>query len=166
MREAVSFVSHQLEDSRFITGSTTSDNELEKEEDDDSTDTTFYRYINPSAAKRVRRKDRPRSSPFLLRAVMHLVKGSSLIGILSVFYTYVAATFVSPLGRGLLRAIRPGAVGGRRRNDTGASISQVVIIALVVLGLVRSVRSVYRGVRWGTKQVLSRVEDLVLDVNS
>lgn len=126
VRETVSFVSQQLEGSRFITGSSKSEEDLKKDEEE-SLGTTFYRYVNPSS-KRARRKDAPQDAPLLLRAIMHFVKGSSLIGILSVFYTYVAATFVSPLGRGLFRALRPG--GGRRRQDTGASMSQIVIVAV------------------------------------
>lgn len=35
---------------------------------------------------------------------------------------------------------------------------------LVVVGIIKSVRQVYRGVKWLTKLVLSRVEDLVIEV--
>ncbi|GAA6031880.1 hypothetical protein JCM8097_003316 [Rhodosporidiobolus ruineniae] len=165
VREAVEFVNHQLEDSRWVAGTTSSkeSDDLVPEQDEDG-ELTIYHYANPSRAKRYHRVSaKPVLPPFLLRAVMHSVKGVSLIGVLSSFYAYAAATFMSPLGRTLFRAVRPA---GARRNNTanGASMSQLVVIVLVIFGIIRSVRTVYRGVKWGTKQVLSRVEDLVLDV--
>ncbi|GAA5925217.1 hypothetical protein JCM10213_008735 [Rhodosporidiobolus nylandii] len=165
VREAVSFVGHQLEESRWAAGR---EQAIQKAihggklvpEEGETAGGTGYRYVNPLPGGQIVAADEP---PLLLRALVHLTKGSALIGIMSVFYTYVAATFVSPLGRTLFRAIRPA--GTRRRHDS-ASISQVVIVLLVILGVVRSIRQTYRGVRWLTRRVLGRVEDLVLDVGA
>ena len=71
---------------------------------------------------------------------------------------------MTPIGRTLFRALRP-AGGGRRRGPTsGASISQLVIVTLIIVGIIKSIRQVYRGVKWLSKVVLSRVEDLVIEV--
>lgn len=70
---------------------------------------------------------------------------------------------MTPIGRTLFRALRPA--GGRRRGPTsGASISQLVIVTLIIVGIIKSIRQVYRGVKWLSKVVLSRVEDLVIEV--
>ncbi|GAA5898641.1 hypothetical protein JCM6882_000886 [Rhodosporidiobolus microsporus] len=172
VREAALFVGHQLEESKWVAGHLRKNDdatELVREEDDDGkADTSFYHYVNPAASKGSRKSkaaSAPSGAPFLVQATMHLAKGSALMGLLSVFYTYVAATFVSPLGRTLFRAIRPGGAQ-RGRNNAAGSTSQAIVILLVVVGIIRSIRQVYRLVKWVTKRALSRVEDLVLDVGS
>ncbi|GAA5969302.1 hypothetical protein JCM11641_007544 [Rhodosporidiobolus odoratus] len=172
VREAVTFVGHQLEESRWAAGREeairralhTDKLDHSAGAGDNRNGDTAYRYVKPTSGDKVRgtAQQAEFEAPLLFRTIMHFTKGSALIGILSVFYTYIAATFVSPLGRTLFRAIRP--VGTRRRNDNSTSMSQIVIVILVVLGIVRSIRQVYRGVQWLTKVVLSRVEDLVLEI--
>ncbi|BGP28616.1 hypothetical protein JCM10296v2_000352 [Rhodotorula toruloides] len=162
IREAVSFVEHRLEESRWTGGREHAMNHALKGFDG-SEGESIYRFINRRAARKAREK---RQEPSLLvRAVLHFTKGSALMGIMSVFYSYVAATFVSPLGRTLFRALRPA--GGRRRGaENAGSVSQLVIIVLVILGIIKSVRQVYRGVKWLTRKGLSRVEDLVIEVGA
>ncbi|GAA5952647.1 hypothetical protein JCM21900_006059 [Sporobolomyces salmonicolor] len=164
VREAVSFVGHQLEESRWSAARQLAMQAAAKGGSDDS-DTT-YSYVKLSkSGKRKSKKGAAEDASVFVKAVVHFTKGVSLIGLLSVFYTYVAATFVSPLGRTLFRAIRPA--GGRRRaGDNPASMSQVILIIVVVLGIVRAVRQVYRGVNWLCKVALSRIEDLVIEVNA
>ncbi|GAA5859571.1 hypothetical protein JCM8547_006146 [Rhodosporidiobolus lusitaniae] len=164
VREAVNFVGHQLEG---ISGLTAESDKLLAGDDEDDPESTAYRYSNPSTRSRSRKKAAPLDdAPFLLRAIMHFVKGSSLIGILSVFYTWVAASFISPLGRTIFRAVRPVGAGRRRGADNAANMSQIVIVALVVFGIIKSIRQTYMGVKWLTRKALSRVEDLVLDVGA
>ncbi|GAA6006456.1 hypothetical protein JCM10207_004940 [Rhodosporidiobolus poonsookiae] len=163
IRDAVSFVGHQLEESSWVNaGDIAQAQSVKAVETDEDEEPSAYRFVNPTAGKK--KKQPPAQPSLVVRAIMHFTKGSAMLGLLSVFYTYVAATFVSPLGRTLFRAIRP--VGNRRRNDNTTSMSQVVVLVLIVFGVIRSIRQVYRGVRWGAKQVLSRVEDLVLDVSA
>ncbi|GAA5906158.1 hypothetical protein JCM5296_000111 [Sporobolomyces johnsonii] len=164
VREAVSFVGHQLEESRWSAARQLAMQAVTKGDSDDS-DTT-YGYVKMSkGGKRKSKKGTADDASVFVKAAVHFTKGISLIGLLSVFYTYVAATFVSPLGRTLFRAIRPA--GGRRRaGDNPASMSQVILIIVVVLGIVRAVRQVYRGVNWLCKVALSRIEDLVIEVNA
>ncbi|GJN91456.1 hypothetical protein Rhopal_004479-T1 [Rhodotorula paludigena] len=167
IREAVHFVEHQLEESRWAAGRDYTLHKAVHDRADDGESSTSYRRVNTAAAERARQKtgQAPPKPSFVVRAIMHATKGSALLGIVSVFYTYIAATFVSPLGRTLFRALRPA--GGRRRAaDRAASMSQAVVIFLIVIGILRSIRTVYRGVRWLTKQVLSRIEDLVIEVNA
>ncbi|GAA5827077.1 hypothetical protein JCM11251_002233 [Rhodosporidiobolus azoricus] len=174
VREAALFVGHQLEESKWVAShlhkatKAEDDGLVAEEGGEDGEETSSYRYVNPTAGKRPRQLKAaapPPDAPFLVRATMHLAKGSALMGLVSVFYTYVAASFVSPLGRTIFRAVRPGAAQ-RGRNNAAGSTSQAIIIFLIVIGIIRSIRQVYRGVRWLTKQALSRVEDLVLDVGS
>ncbi|CEQ38734.1 SPOSA6832_00194, partial [Sporobolomyces salmonicolor] len=164
VREAVSFVGHQLEESRWSAARQLAMQAAAKGGSDDS-DTT-YSYVKMSqSGKRKSKKGAAEDASVFVKAAVHFTKGVSLIGLLSVFYTYVAATFVSPLGRTLFRAIRPA--GGRRRvGDNPASMSQVILLIVVVLGIVRAVRQVYRGVNWLCKVALSRIEDLVIEVNA
>ncbi|TNY20268.1 hypothetical protein DMC30DRAFT_263120 [Rhodotorula diobovata] len=158
IREAVSFVEHRLEQSRWVAGR---DLALERAAQDDS---SSYRFFNPSAARKAKGGP-PQKPPFVLTALLHAVKGSALLGIMSTFYAYAAATFMSPLGRTLFRALRPA--GGRRRGaDRAASMSQLVVLFLIVVGVIKSIRQVYRGVKWLTRVALSRVEDLVIEVNA
>jgi hypothetical protein len=104
VRESLSFVTHQLEESRWSTA----------------------RKIAHQAQLQEQAK-LDVDAGFLARVAIHFTKGTALLGLLSVFYTYIAATFVSPLGRTLFRAIRPAA--GRRRNgDNSASMGQIIII--------------------------------------
>lgn len=113
---------------------------------DGSEGESIYRFVNPRAARKAREKKQEPS--LLVRAVLHFTKGSALMGIMSVFYSYVgkssptircrpvahslvpaAATFVSPLGRTLFRALRPA--GGRRRGaENTGSVSQLVIVVV------------------------------------
>ncbi|BGP21451.1 E3 ubiquitin-protein ligase MARCH5 [Rhodotorula toruloides] len=162
IREAVSFVEHRLEESRW-TGNREHAMDRAAKGVDGSEGESIYRFVNPRAAQKAREKTQEPS--LLVRAVLHFTKGSALLGIMSVFYSYVAATFVSPLGRTLFRALRPA--GGRRRGaENAGSVSQLVIVVLVVLGIIKSVRQVYRGVKWLTRKGLSRVEDLVIEVGA
>lgn len=109
VRESLSFVTHQLEDSRWSTA----------------------RKIAYQAQLQEQSKLSLKNAADVglwARILLHFTKGTALLGLLSVFYTYIAATFVSPLGRTLFRAIRPA--GGRRRaGDNSASISQLIIVA-------------------------------------
>ncbi|GAA6052645.1 hypothetical protein JCM3770_003909 [Rhodotorula araucariae] len=158
IRDAVSFVEHQLDTSRWASAR---DLALQRAA---ATDSSTYRFFNPSAAARAR-KELPPQAPLAVRAIMHFTKGTALLGIVSTFYTYAAATFVSPLGRTLFRALRPA--GGRRRAaDRAAGMGQMVILFLIVVGVIKSVRQTYRGVKWLTRIALSRVEDLVIEVNA
>ncbi|GAA5995175.1 hypothetical protein JCM5350_001860 [Sporobolomyces pararoseus] len=140
VRESLSFVTHQLEDSRWPTARKIAYQAQLQEQARLGVDVGFWG-----------------------RVALHFTKGTALLGLLSVFYTYIAATFVSPLGRTLFRAIRPA--GGRRRGaDNSASFGQIIIIIVIVVGVARAIRQVYRGVRWITRRLLSRLEDLVLEV--
>lgn len=130
IREAVSFVEHRLEQSRWVAGR---DLALERAAQDDS---SSYRFFNPSAARKAKGGP-PQKPPFVLTALLHAVKGSALLGIMSTFYAYAAATFMSPLGRTLFRALRPA--GGRRRGaDRAASMSQLVVLFVSTLPAVAS----------------------------
>lgn len=150
IREAVHFVEHQLEESRWAAGRDYTLHKAVHDRADDGESSTSYRRVNNPAAERAGQKtgQAPPKPSFIVRAIMHATKGSALLGIVSVFYTYIgifsfltiaslsavlltrptaAATFVSPLGRTLFRALRPA--GGRRRAaDRAASISQAVVI--------------------------------------
>ncbi|BGP52799.1 hypothetical protein JCM8202_003879 [Rhodotorula sphaerocarpa] len=164
VREAVAFVSHQLEESSLIAGRQLALDRMARGSADASD--ASYSYIGSFFGRRTpvaAEAESLANAPFWARAILHFTKGSALVGIVSVFYSFVATTLVTPIGRTLFRALRPG--GGRRRGPTGAgSISQLVIVTLVVVGIIKSVRQVYRGVKWLTKLVLSRVEDLVIEV--
>lgn len=104
VRESLSFVTHQLEDSRWST----------------ARKIAYQAQLQEQARLNV-------DAGFLARVALHFTKGTALLGLLSVFYTYIAATFVSPLGRTLFRAIRPA--GGRRRaGDNSASMGQIIIV--------------------------------------
>ncbi|GAA5838070.1 hypothetical protein JCM3766R1_004194 [Sporobolomyces carnicolor] len=141
VRESLSFVTHQLEGSRWST----------------ARKIAYQAQLQEQARLNV-------DAGFLARVALHFTKGTALLGLLSVFYTYIAATFVSPLGRTLFRAIRPA--GGRRRaGDNSASMGQIIIVIVVLVGIARAVRQVYRGVRWVSRRILTRLEDLVLEVN-
>ncbi|GAA5965481.1 hypothetical protein JCM3765_003297 [Sporobolomyces pararoseus] len=140
VRESLSFVTHQLEDSRWPAARKIAYQAQLQEQAKPDVDVGFWG-----------------------RVALHFTKGTALLGLLSVFYTYIAATFVSPLGRTLFRAIRPA--GGRRRGaDNSASFGQIIIIIVIIVGIARAIRQVYRGVRWITRRLLSRLEDLVLEV--
>ncbi|GAA5922700.1 E3 ubiquitin-protein ligase SSM4 [Sporobolomyces koalae] len=164
VRESLSFVTHQLEDSRWSTARKIAQ-QAHLQEHVDEGDAGFSFFGLGGGRRQGATSHANLGDPGLwARAVLHMTKGASLLGLLSVFYTYIAATFVSPLGRTLFRALRPA--GGRRRaGDNSASISQVVIVIVIVLGIARAVRQVYRGVRWVSRRLLSRLEDLVLEVN-
>ncbi|KPV78291.1 uncharacterized protein RHOBADRAFT_50773 [Rhodotorula graminis WP1] len=160
VREAVSFVEHRLEQSRWVAGR---DLALQRAAQDDS---STYRFFNPSPSSRKAKgaASAPSTPPFLLTALLHAVKGSALLGVVSTFWAYAATTFASPLGRTLFRALRP--TGGRRRAaERGASMSQLVLLLLILWGVVKSIRGVYRGVKYLTRVALSKVEDLVIEVN-
>ncbi|GAA5907965.1 E3 ubiquitin-protein ligase MARCH [Sporobolomyces salmoneus] len=141
VRESLSFFTSQLEDSRWSTAR--------------------------KIAHQARIQDQARSNldaGIVARITLHFTKGIATLGLLSVFYTYIATTFVSPLGRTLFRAIRPA--GGRRRaGDNSASMGRLIIVIVIVVGIARAVQQVYRGVRWLSRRVLTRLEDLVLEVN-
>ena len=74
------------------------------------------------------------------------------------------------LGRGFVRM-----TGGRRRGngrgggqngqggDVGA-IATAVLLFLVFLGVMRALHLVYRGVRAYTRRMLSRIEDIIIDL--
>ncbi|GAA6061936.1 hypothetical protein JCM10212_001504 [Sporobolomyces blumeae] len=161
VRESLSFVTHQLEDSRWPTARKLAQQAHLGTDDENESSSRFFGF---GAAPKARAGNRVDDPGMWARVVLHMTKGASLLGLLSVFYTYIAATFVSPLGRTLFRAIRPA--GGRRRaGDNSASISQVVIILVVIVGIARAIRQVYRGTRWLCKVALSRIEDLVIEVN-
>ncbi|BGP44630.1 hypothetical protein JCM10450v2_000444 [Rhodotorula kratochvilovae] len=158
IRDAVSFVEHQLDTSRWASARTLA---LQRAA---AADSSSYRFFSPSAGARTPKEPLP-AAPLAIRALMHFTKGGALLGIISTFYTYAAATFVSPLGRTLFRALRPA--GGRRRAaDRAAGMGQMVVLFLIVVGVVKSVRQTYRGVKWLTRIALSRVEDLVIEVNA
>ncbi|GAA5866890.1 hypothetical protein JCM3774_004594 [Rhodotorula dairenensis] len=161
IREAVAFVGHQLEESPWVAG-----RQLQMDRAlGEASSTSPFRFWRGRGAAAAREAAAASAPPFWIRAVMHLTKGSALVGIVSVFYSFVATTFVTPIGRTLFRALRPA--GGRRRGPTGgASISQLVIVTLILVGIVKSIRQVYRGVKWLSRVVLSRVEDLVIEVGS
>lgn len=57
---------------------------------DGSEGDSIYRFVNPRAARKAREKKQQPS--FLVRAVLHFTKGSALMGIMSVFYSYVGAS--------------------------------------------------------------------------
>ncbi|GAA5965043.1 hypothetical protein JCM8115_005691 [Rhodotorula mucilaginosa] len=160
IREAVAFVGHQLEESPWAAG-----RQLQMDRvlgTEDSGASSWFGFGGRGTSAR-REAAAPVAAPFWIRAIMHFTKGSALVGIVSVFYSFVATTFVTPIGRTLFRALRPA--GGRRRGPTsGASISQLVIVTLIIVGIIKSIRQVYRGVKWLSKVVLSRVEDLVIEV--
>ncbi|GAA5848697.1 hypothetical protein JCM5353_000252 [Sporobolomyces roseus] len=158
VRESLAFVTHQLEDSRW-SGAREIAQQAHLQDQDDS----IYRFFRLGGGGGT--KQPTLADPGLwARAVLHMTKGISLLGLLSVFYTYIAATFVSPLGRTLFRAIRPA--GGRRRaGDNSTSFSQIIIILVIAVGIARAMRQVYRGVRWSCRRLLSRIEDLVIEVN-
>jgi len=123
VREAVSFVEHRLEQSRWVAGR---DLALQRAAQDDS---STYRFFNPSPSSRKGKGAvaPPAAPPFLLTALLHAVKGSALLGVVSTFWAYAATTFASPIGRTLFRALRP--TGGRRRAaERGASMSQLVLL--------------------------------------
>ncbi|KAK4050446.1 hypothetical protein OIV83_003516 [Microbotryomycetes sp. JL201] len=105
-----------------------------------------------------------RPPTWLYSQLLHFTKGFALVGLIAAFQTYVAATFVSPLGRLAFRALRPRRGGGGGRGDDGASMSQVVVVVFVILGAVKAIVHLYRGVKWGSRRVLRRVSDLVLEV--
>ncbi|GAA5909207.1 hypothetical protein JCM8208_003411 [Rhodotorula glutinis] len=158
VREAVSFVEHRLEQSRWVAGR---DLALQRAAQDDS---STYRFFNPSPSSRKVKAATASKPPFLLTALLHAVKGSALLGVVSTFWAYAATTFASPIGRTLFRALRP--TGGRRRAaERGASMSQLVLLLLILWGVVKSIRGVYRGVKYLTRVALSKVEDLVIEVN-
>ncbi|GAA5992084.1 hypothetical protein JCM10908_000737 [Rhodotorula pacifica] len=161
IREAVAFVGHQLEESPWVAGRQLKMDRVLADPDSGSP----FRFFGGKSAATRREAAAPTAAPFWIRAIMHFTKGSALVGIVSVFYSFVATTFVTPIGRTLFRALRPA--GGRRRGATsGASISQLVIVTLIVVGIIKSIRQVYRGVKWLSKVVLSRVEDLVIEVGA
>ncbi|GAA5838356.1 hypothetical protein JCM9279_003219 [Rhodotorula babjevae] len=135
VREAVSFVEHRLEQSRWVAGR---DLALQRAAQDDS---STYRFFNPSTSSSRKKKGAaspPAAPPFLLTALLHAVKGSALLGVVSTFWAAA---------------------------ERGASMSQLVLLLLILWGVVKSIRGVYRGVKYLTRVALSKVEDLVIEVN-
>ncbi|KAM0793701.1 hypothetical protein ACM66B_001126 [Microbotryomycetes sp. NB124-2] len=101
---------------------------------------------------------------WLFGLLVHFSKGFALVGLLSAFQSYVAATFISPFGRLAFRALRPRrGGGGGRGDDAAASMSQVVVVIFVVLGAVKAIVHLFRAVKWGSRRVLRRMSDLVLE---
>ncbi|KAK4332142.1 E3 ubiquitin-protein ligase MARCH5 [Rhodotorula toruloides] len=162
IREAVSFVEHRLEESRWTGGREHAMNRALKGFDG-SEGESIYRFVNPRAAKTAREKKQEPS--LLVRAVLHFTKGSALMGIMSVFYSYPrlsslpsAAPSSEPFDRRADDDEAPR-TQAQSRNSSSSSF-------LVVLGIIKSVRQVYRGVKWLTRKGLSRVEDLVIEVGA
>ncbi|SCV68644.1 BQ2448_765 [Microbotryum intermedium] len=106
---------------------------------------------------------------WFVQAVLHFFKGLSLVGLLSSFHSFIATSFLSPMGRGLFRLLRPATRNNNARNrpgqrDANGNLSQVVIVIFVIFGAAKAIAHTYHTVKWGAKKALSRVENLVLDV--
>lgn len=86
IREAVAFVSHQLEESPLAAGRHFAMDRVLQESDDSS---TAYRFIKPFVERGGRAAVQNAPPPFWVRAILHLTKGSALVGIVSVFYSFV-----------------------------------------------------------------------------
>lgn len=97
--------------------------------------------------KAVRRRDK------LIGLVMHFTKGLSLVGILSVFQTYIATALFSPLGHGIFRALRPNRRQQGSRNEN-ANLSQIVIIIVSLVLLPSASARFQRAVVLATRRVL------------
>lgn len=80
IREAVAFVGHQLEESPWAAGRQLQmDRVLGTEDSGASSWFGFGGKVAPA----------PVAAPFWIRAIMHFTKGSALVGIVSVFYSFV-----------------------------------------------------------------------------
>lgn len=103
---------------------------------------------------------------FLRRSINHILKGVALVGILSFSQLVLAASFLNPFGfrGGFLRMFRPARNRRGGLADAGGSISQLVIVVTVLLGLWRALTQVYKLVRWIAHQSLQRMETAVLEV--
>ncbi|SGY32914.1 BQ5605_C002g01421 [Microbotryum silenes-dioicae] len=106
---------------------------------------------------------------WFVHAILHFFKGLSLVGLLSSFHTFIATSFISPVGRGLFRFLRPAVRHNNARNrpgqrDGNGNLSQVVVVIFVLVGAVKAVAHTYQTVKWVAKKALTKVEDLVLDI--
>lgn len=90
VREAVAFVSHQLEESSLIAGRQLALDRMARSSADASD--ASYSYIGSFFGRRTPGAAEAESlanAPFWARAILHFTKGSALVGIVSVFYSFV-----------------------------------------------------------------------------
>ncbi|KAK4698693.1 hypothetical protein P7C70_g7578, partial [Phenoliferia sp. Uapishka_3] len=157
MREAVEFFGKTVDKSGWNLKAI-----ADKEQADE--DNSWLGRFGGSSGKKKRQaeKEAALKPPIVRRLVEHFIKGFSLVGITAFFQTFVATALMGPFGlRGsLFRAVRPN----RRNGDNQTNFSQIIIVLLVLVGVVKAVQSTYKAVQWGTKKALTRVEAMVLDV--
>jgi hypothetical protein len=99
--------------------------------------------------------------------IRHLLKGASLVGVLSGFSSLFSFSMFGLRGT-LFRAIRqPQRRGGGRdqRRGEGINLIQLALVTFVILGVVKAASQVYRMVKWGARKSLKSIEGLVMDVN-
>lgn len=106
---------------------------------------------------------RSHSKSWFRRTIEHLLKGGTLVGVLSGFSSLFSFSMFGLRGT-LFRAIRQPR-RDQRRGGEGINLVQLALVTFVILGIVKAASQVYRIVRWGAKKSLSRIEGLVLDVN-
>ena len=93
IREAVAFVGHQLEESPWAAG-----RQLQMDRvlgTEDSGASSWFGFGGRGTSAR-REAAAPVAAPFWIRAIMHFTKGSALVGIVSVFYSFVGQSLLPP----------------------------------------------------------------------
>jgi hypothetical protein len=92
--------------------------------------------------------------------IAHMVSGFLLvavIGCFSLFYYFA----MNPMGYGARFGFRTGV----RRGSGGDNFSSVILVFIMVVGTLRALWAIYKGVKYFSKRGLEIVETRILDVN-
>lgn len=107
---------------------------------------------------------------WLNKILLQFSLGFSLVGIISFVNLLLGASFLGPfnlhnfgLGRSFARMTSRRSSGRNGSGQDGVNVASILIVILVVIGVLRALHLVYKGVRSLARRFLSRLEEAIVD---
>lgn len=107
---------------------------------------------------------------WLNKILLQFSLGFSLVGIVSFVNLLFGASFLGPfnlhnfgLGRSFARMTSRRSGGRNGGAQDGVNVASILIVLLVIIGVLRALHLVYKGVRSLARRFLSRLEEAIVD---